>query len=124
MKFDNDPHDQLKGMDRWRFRYSRAAPVHVHIAQQHRDSELGHVETFTLLFENYFSLTFTIADSPEKIKEAEEERKRIEEEEEAKKNTKDGGGGGGNSGEEANNKNGKNPPPQNDGAQRNNRTFG
>ena len=131
MKFDKDPHEYLKGMDRWRFRYSRASPVHVHVAQQHRDEESGHVETFTLLFENYFSLTFTIADSPEKIKEQEEQRKRLEEEEELKKNSKTGKGvvGGntgdtGDTGDKTNNKDGKNMISQNNTQQIRKSIFG
>ena len=79
MKFDDDPHEYLKGMDRWRFRYSRASPIHVIVYPFNRDEDSGHVKTFTLLFENYFSLTFKIAESAAKLKEIEMERKRLEE---------------------------------------------
>ena len=58
-------------MSSWKFKYYTNDPLHVIVNK--RDTETGCTKSFTLLFENNFSLTFSLSDSDYLLKKKEKE---------------------------------------------------
>ena len=56
----------VKGVTVWNKRYRRNETLHVIVGK--RDSERGHTNSFTLLFQNGFSFTFSMIDDSARAK--------------------------------------------------------
>ena len=66
-------------LSKWRYKYYTNDPLHVIVSK--RDTETGVTKSFTLLFQNSFSLTFSLSDSDALLKQKEKEEAKKEEEE-------------------------------------------
>jgi len=55
------------GLEKWRWRYMRDAPV---VIKPWRRDKLGVIQSFTILAENNFAFTFSMTDTKEAFEEA------------------------------------------------------
>lgn len=65
--------EDFAGLEKWRNRYLRDAPIHIH--PNRRNRQTGYTESFTILAENNFSFTFSLSTSLEELRNAEKARK-------------------------------------------------